>query len=70
MVGDGQLGLTVPMKSDLTPRNFQDIAKKVLVRDAINTLMRFNRPLRFELFLDREKGVAGWRASSPPNVQP
>lgn len=57
-----KLGLTVPIKPDITPATFQHMVRRKLLRDAINTLMRLNRPLVFELFCEPEKGVAGWRA--------
>lgn len=61
-VKEGSCGMSVPFEAPITPATFQYIAHKVLVRDAINTLMRLNRPLVFELFCDIEQRVAGWRA--------
>lgn len=55
-------GLTVPVKVNISPAAFQHMVRTKLLRDAINTLIRLNRPLVFELFCDPEKGVAGWRA--------
>jgi hypothetical protein len=58
----GDVGLSVPIPADYTPAAFQHMVRTKLLRDAINTLTRLNRPLVFELFFEPEKGVAGWRA--------
>jgi len=54
--------MTVPVSVGYSPAAFQHLVRISLLRDAINTLTRLNRPLVFELFCDPEKGVAGWRA--------
>lgn len=59
---EGGCGMSVPVTVGLKPRWFMDIAHKVLMPDAIRTLTRLQRPLRFELYCDPDKGIAGWRA--------
>jgi len=37
-------------------------AARILVRDAINTLTRLDRPVKFELYWEPHNRIAGWRA--------
>lgn len=57
-------GMTLPVNANISPAAFQQLVRVKLLRDAINTLVRLNRPLVFELYCEPERGVAGWRECS------
>jgi hypothetical protein len=55
----GGCGMTVPVTAH--GGSFQ-AAARILVRDAINTLTRLDRPVKFELYWEPHNRIAGWRA--------
>ncbi len=60
--GPERCGMSTAVARDVSAAYFRHLATMILVPDAIQTLTQLGRPLVFEVYCDREKGLAGWRA--------
>lgn len=60
-IKEGGCGMSLHVNPNITNELFGRVAQG-LVQNAIRQLGRLNRPLVFEIYLDRGKGLAGWRA--------
>lgn len=55
-------GMSTSVARNVSTVYFRHLVTTILVPDAILTLTRLDRPLVFEVYCDRDKGLAGWRA--------
>lgn len=62
VAGNQRCGMTTSIARTISAEEFRRLAAMILVPDAIRMLTRLERPLVFEIYCDRDKGLAGWRA--------
>lgn len=60
VVSEGGCGMSLPVSPDMSPECFARVSRAIL-EHAVATLTRLGRPLFFEIYFDRPKGLAGWR---------